>query len=350
MQPSGRRSRERASGRGGEGVAPGDYFLQLLRLIQDALSPESATVWGIDERGVLTKVAEVAVTTHRSQSNSTAARARTSRILDALAGNDPRSCALDDGAGQSAPALELLVPFTDGARPCGVIEVVISQATPTPIAADHATAIVGEVAGYASNYVKSVKASSAAPGSSQFAEQLNRLALELHRDLCVSRVALTAVNEGRSLLGYDRLSLAARGGRRTELLAVSGQERVVTRSNLVRAMTDLAAALIEVDKPFRCDGDVEILPPPLREAVLEYMKESGARSVEAFPLRQTGPDGGNSDVVAPTESCGILLGEYFQPSTAGVDPRTPKCSPTTSPRHWRTHANGSETRRRFGES
>jgi multidrug efflux pump subunit AcrA (membrane-fusion protein) len=299
-------------------MTPGDYFLQLLRLIQEALSPESATAWGIDERGVLTKVAEVASATRGNQPDSTAARARTNRILDALAGNGPRSSALNPGDGQSA--VELLVPFTDGARACGVIEVVISQSTPSPHAGDQALAIVNEMAGYASNYVQSLRASSAAHGSSQFVDQLNRLALELHSDLCVNRVALTAVNEGRSLLGYDRVSLAARRGQRTEILAVSGQERIITRSNLVRAMTELSAALIEVGKPFRCDGDVEILPPQLRDAVLEYMKESGARSIEAFPLRQPGPAGADSAGVFPTESCGLLLGEFFQPSTAGVDP------------------------------
>src|SRR5262245_22769720 len=40
-------------------TTPGDYFQQLLRLIQPVLKPVSSAVWRLDENGVFTKVAEL---------------------------------------------------------------------------------------------------------------------------------------------------------------------------------------------------------------------------------------------------------------------------------------------------
>jgi len=46
--------------------------------------------------------------------------------------------------------------------------------------------------------------------------------LELHQSLDAREVAMVAVNDGRILLGCDRLSVAYRRGRKTVIKAISG--------------------------------------------------------------------------------------------------------------------------------
>ncbi len=300
----------------GRGVPPGDYFQQLLSLICEATHFQAAVAWGIDDHGVLAKIAEIAASdSRRGAASKTAAPARANRLLDALMGDGPHSFSLGEPSEEGPAAVELLVPFRDGARPCGVIEVVI-PAYASPESIRQVTAIVCEIAGYAARYVASQRDDRGQSAASQFAERMIPLVLELHRDPCVSHVALTAVNEGRSLLGCDRLSLAARRGRRMELIAVSGQEQIVTRSNLAHAMKQLATALGDAEKPLRYDGELELLPPQLHQPIQDYINESGARCVGAIPLRNQLPAEGESEAGPRFETTGWLLCEDFQRSAA----------------------------------
>jgi len=155
----------------------------------------------------------------------------------------------------------------------------------------------------------------------EFARLLLDAVLVMHRDLSVDQAALTAVNEARGLLSCDRAALAVRRGRRTELVAVSGQERITTRSNLVRAMTELARALGDAGKPFRFDGDFDLLPASLRPAVVEYFNQSGARSVEAIPLCLRGPSEDDGERAAPPTVQGWLLCEQFGEAELAPDER-----------------------------
>ena len=304
----------------GEGVPPGDYFQQLLRLICETTSARAAVAWGIDEHGVLAKIAEIVTAPRRAVANKAAARAGAKRLLDALIGDAPLLTSLDEPGATDAADVELMVPFHDETRPCGVIEVVLTQSSVAPADVERATAVVCEMAGYASRYLKSQPRDREKVSSSRFAERLNRLVLELHRDPCVSHVALVAVNEGRSLLGCDRLALAARRGKRLELLAVSGQEQVTTRSNLAHAMREIAVALGDSEKPLRFDGDLQMLPPQLHQPILAYLKESGAKRLEAIPLRNQLPADGDQEADPRFQTSGWLLCEDFQSSEAITDP------------------------------
>jgi multidrug efflux pump subunit AcrA (membrane-fusion protein) len=304
---------------GGAPTSPADYFHRLLALICEATNPRAAIAWGVDDHGVLSKIAEIVSAPRPASPDPAAARAGAKRLLDALVSEGPQVCPLGQPGDDGARDVEVLVPFRNDTRPCGVLEVIISQLPDVPAATDRAMAVLQEVAGYASHYLQTQYAPppDAAP---RFAEQLNELILELYRDPCVSQVSLVAVNEGRSLIGCDRTSLIALHGRRADVLAVSGQERVVTRSNLVRAMADLAAALGDAERPLRYDGQPEQLPPPLRDAVLEYVKHSGARRIAAYPLRTRLPDVGEPDREPRYETRGWLVCEDFQQPVAAIEP------------------------------
>jgi multidrug efflux pump subunit AcrA (membrane-fusion protein) len=112
--------------------------------------------------------------------------------------------------------------------------------------------------------------------------------LNLQRSLDLNEVANVVVNDGRLLWHSDRVSLALRRGRTTVIAAVSGQESVHPRGNLVRAMARLTANVIESGEPLIYDGRLENLPPPLEGPLADFVQEAGPRYLLIVPLFKPG--------------------------------------------------------------
>jgi multidrug efflux pump subunit AcrA (membrane-fusion protein) len=106
----------------------------------------------------------------------------------------------------------------------------------------------------------------------------------VHAGLGLDRVAYSIANEGRWLIGCDRLSVAVDCGRGARTLAVSGQDLVNERANLVRKLNALADAVIAQGDPLWHSGEETELAPQIEQALNEYVDESHARSVAVVPL------------------------------------------------------------------
>ena len=108
--------------------------------------------------------------------------------------------------------------------------------------------------------------------------------LSLQRSLDLHEVANVVVNDGRILFGVDRVSLAMLRGRKTVITAVSGQESVHPRGNLIRAMRRLTQQVLKSGEPFRYDGSISNVPQQLEEPLAEFIQESGTRFLMIVPL------------------------------------------------------------------
>ena len=71
--------------------------------------------------------------------------------------------------------------------------------------------------------------------------QLEQFVQALHRSLDVRATAYAVVNEGRRLIGCDRVSLALAYGGRCRIEAVSGLDSIDRRATEVQAAGQLAA-------------------------------------------------------------------------------------------------------------
>lgn len=145
--------------------------------------------------------------------------------------------------------------------------------------------------------------------------------LNLQRSLDLNEVANVVVNDGRLLWGSDRVSLVLRRGTKTVVLAVSGQESVHPRGNLVRAMARLSSKVIESRLPLTYDGRLEELPPPLEEPLAAFIQEAGARYLLIVPLRKPKrlipvdqPDGARPRKTDDDEAIGALVIEQMSTS------------------------------------
>ena len=149
--------------------------------------------------------------------------------------------------------------------------------------------------------------------------------LSLQRSLDLNEVANVVVNDGRILFAADRVSLAMLRGRKAVITAVSGQESVHPRGNLIRAMRRLTEKVITSGEHFRYDGSIGNVPKELEEPLAEFIQEAGTRFLMIVPLleperlvKPEEPMGGGKPQTIDRQPIGALVVEQMsssQPST-----------------------------------
>ena len=149
--------------------------------------------------------------------------------------------------------------------------------------------------------------------------------LSLQRSLDLNEVSNVVVNDGRVLFGVDRVSLAMLRGRKAVVTAVSGQESVHPRGNLIRAMRRLTQKVLAAGEPFRYDGSIGNVPKELEEPLAEFIQEAGTRFLMIVPLleperlvKPEEPMGGGKPQRIDRQPIGALIVEQMsssEPST-----------------------------------
>lgn len=135
-----------------------------------------------------------------------------------------------------------------------------------------------------------------------------------HASPALLETAYTIANEGRSLIGCERLSVVTRSGQRCVVEAISGQAVVQRRSSSVRLLEALAArALATNEVVFASAG--ETLSPQLEAAYDAYAEETHARCVLIVPLRdatnERTVDGERDERPSSELPLGGLVAEWF---------------------------------------
>jgi len=109
--------------------------------------------------------------------------------------------------------------------------------------------------------------------------QLEGFTHQIHGSLDLKETAYAVVNDGKRLVGCDRLTVALKIAGRTMVEAVSGQEVVEQRSNLVRELTRLCKVVIRSGEDLVYTGNTDGCAPDLRDALEMYVDESGSKVV-----------------------------------------------------------------------
>lgn len=154
-------------------------------------------------------------------------------------------------------------------------------------------------------------------------EQLGRFEQfieRVHRTLDLTSTAYAIANEGRHLIGCDRLSVAVLQRRRWRVLAISGVDSVNRRANAVRHLERLAKAVMTAGEPVWFDGSAGDLAPEIEERLIACADESHARALVVLPL--AAPQGGEAldeeKHHKPPKVVGALVVEQFR---GGLDER-----------------------------
>lgn len=162
--------------------------------------------------------------------------------------------------------------------------------------------------------------------------QFEQFTERVHESLDVDQIAASIANDGRHLIGCDKVTVAVRKGSRYPVRAVSGLDSIDRRSNVLRAAQDLIRRVVISQEPFwyqdLADEDhtqphVDIAPQ-LEDSVHKYLDESPARLLAVFPLMPSllPADGSrelNQSNSRKDKPVGAILIERFEgASTAGL--------------------------------
>ena len=124
-----------------------------------------------------------------------------------------------------------------------------------------------------------------AAGAATRAQALEQLVLSVHADGSLTEVAYRIAHDGRVFVGCDRITVLVRRGRRYETLACSGTTTPQRRSDLIRSLEALVAAVSRTGSPLIVPAALdEFLPPQITEPLDAYLDQSAVRSLVIVPL------------------------------------------------------------------
>ena len=138
--------------------------------------------------------------------------------------------------------------------------------------------------------------------------QVERFSRSVHESLDPVATAFVLANEGRRIIGCDRVGVLIRRRRKLQLEAVSGQERVERRAWAVQALEALVRVVARAGEPLWHPDPSRELPPQIEEELENYIDESHASALAIIPLEKPRPTpvvkpGGNDAVaVAKAEA------------------------------------------------
>jgi multidrug efflux pump subunit AcrA (membrane-fusion protein) len=120
-------------------------------------------------------------------------------------------------------------------------------------------------------------------------EQLESFTASVHTRLDSRQTAYTIANEGRRLIGCDRVTVVLRKGPKYVVEAISGQDTFDKRSNVVRMLRELATVVARSGEDLWYAGDTANLAPQVEKAVNAYVDESHTKQIAVLPLREIDP-------------------------------------------------------------
>jgi hypothetical protein len=192
----------------------------------------------------------------------------------------------EEAGGNPTGYLLVLAPLGSEGAVEGVIEV-FQRSESQPATQKGYLRFLTQMCELASEWLKSRKLKHFSNRHSLWA-QADQFARMVHETLDVREVAYTIVNEGRRLIGCDRVSVAIKRGRLCKVEAVSGQDTIENRSNVVTALGRVATRVVATGESLWYEGVTEHLPPQVEEALDAYVDESYAKNVIVLPMRKPG--------------------------------------------------------------
>lgn len=223
-----------------------------------------------------------------------------------------------EGAETDNPTVWLLVlaPIKLGDEVAGVLEV-LQRPEAAPQAHRGYMRFAGQVCELASDYLRNYRLR-LYEQRERAREQVDDFVRAVHGSLQVRQTAYTLANDGRRLLGCDRLTVAIAGGRGVRVEAISGQDSVERRSNVVRLLAAVARAAATTGEGIWYDGDDADLPPQLQELIHGLADVAHCRQVIAVPLRRPKPVSGGNATSSDQPVVGVLVVEQYGDSLAAA--------------------------------
>jgi len=267
-----------------------EYYAAFLQRVVSALAAVGGAVWLVEEgrRLQLAYQINLSQTLLDSSSEDAGRHLRLlNQVINSAEGNlfPPLSGAADENAGGNPTRyLIVLSPLRNDGQIEGIIE--IFQRPDSPPATQRGyLRFMEQMSDLAGEWLKTQKLRQFSDKTSLWA-QADQFSRQIHESLNLRETAYAVANEGRRLIGCDRVSVAISRGRKCYIEAVSGQDTMENRSNIVTALGNLATKVVATGEPLWYEGSTEDLPPQIENAIERYVDESYAKQMTVLPLRR----------------------------------------------------------------
>ncbi|MCO6457487.1 MAG: HlyD family efflux transporter periplasmic adaptor subunit [Pirellulaceae bacterium] len=299
-------------------LTPEEYYAAFLHRVIQALAAVGGAVWLLGEGRRLRLAYQINLSDTLLDSASEDS-ARHSRLLAAvLQGKEPQlipplsGSSEPGGAANPTRYLLVLAPLQGEDRLEGVVEI-FQRSEAQPATQRGYLRFLVQMCELAGEWLKSQKLKQFSDRHSLWA-QADHFARLVHDSLDLRETCYTVVNEGRRLIGCDRVGLAIRYGRKCKIEAISGQDTLENRSNIITALNDLATKVVATGEPLWFEGTSEDLPPQVETSLEHYVEETYGKAVIVMPLRRPrsaeeqheAVQGGNEAVLDSNEDAEVI--------------------------------------------
>ena len=277
-------------------IQPNEFYVEFLNRAVAAVAASGGAFWMMDGRGGLRLQYQVefAITGMMDGRVKTAPHdALLGCMLQASQAQNIPPNAVIEGVPQAFNPTDLaliIAPLMVDKQVVGLLEILMD---PTRRAAQQKSTLrfVSDLCDLAATYLKN-RQMRQMMSQQRLWNQLEGFTHQIHGSLDLKETAYAVVNDGKRLVGCDRLSVALKISGRTMVEAISGQEVVEQRSNLIRELTRLCKVVIRSGEDLVYTGNTEGCAPDIRDALEMYVDESGSKVVVITLLHKPEADEG----------------------------------------------------------
>lgn len=311
-------------------LQPEEFYAAFLQRVVQALAAVGGAVWTLGEgkRPQLTYQINLSPTLLEAESDDAI---RHARLLDMVVNsNQPQlvpPLSGNEQGGNPTRNLLILAPLGHDKQVEGLVEI-FQRPNTQPNTQRGYLKFLLQMCELAGEWYKSRKLSSLSDRTSLWA-QADQFARLVHDSLDFRETAYTIVNEGRKLIGCDRVTVCVQRGGVCKVEAISGQDTLDNRSNVVYNLGILATKVVNSGETLYYHGSTEDMPPQIEQAIEKYVDESYTKSMIIMPLRKPRPGDDhilNPDAheeLQPREIIGALIIEQLETDVPReiLDPR-----------------------------
>lgn len=266
------------------GIEPEQFFPQFLKLLTSALGAPAGVIWML-ENSSLKLATQQNLKESGALPNEEGFKKNQEILLDVLQKGQSSAFFPED---RELPSnfLFLQTPLQNESNSVGIVQIFQRPDIPKEARAGYLQ-FAEQMTGYASRFLTHVHDSKSQGTVSEFWKNLEELVLNMQKTLDLKTLAAIVSNDGRLLMECDRLSVGYKKGKKTSIIAISGQDKVNQRANLVRAMTKLARAVVSMQEPVLYSGQTGTYPPQAETPLADFIHESGSRMIIVVPFFET---------------------------------------------------------------
>lgn len=302
-------------------MAAEEFYPAFLQRIVSALVAVGGAIWTLGEGKKLQLAYQINISETLQNTESEEAQQHLRLLTAAMQRPEgllapPLSAHGDSGHGAN-PTRYLLVlgPLVADGQVEGIVEV-FQRADSQAAAQRGYLRFLMQMCELAGDWLKSKKLKQFSDRQSLWvqADQFSRM---VHESLNLRETAYSLANEGRRLIGCDRVSVAISKGRKCKIEAVSNQDAFDSRSNLISLLGELATKVAKTGEPLWYDGQTEDLPPQIEDTLHKYVDESHAKNIIVLPIKKLKTDQVRRDEelterINAEESIGAIIVEQIE--------------------------------------